>query len=205
MINLLPPSLKSEYQASRKNSLLRLYIIIAVIVIVAVVAIFGYSLSSLNRAQSDASADVNSNKQAVKDLEASSVQAQNLARKVTTIGKLIDQKIYLSSMVVDIGKSTPPGAALTGLQLNVADLSNKPVTLVFGVDSKNTAAILRNNLAQNTDLFSSVDITSLATQTPGSSSSSSASSTTSSSPSSTATIYPYVVTLNVELKTLGDQ
>lgn len=192
MINLLPPNTRREYAAARRNTKLRHYVVVLLVLLVLCLEITGYGLISLKANKTQAEATKTINQAQVDSLKKTSTEATSVASGINTVGKLLNQKIDFADMITNIGKSTPSGAYLTNLQLAVQDISKQPLVLVFRVNSQKTAAVLRNNLSSS-DVFKQVDIESVIKQD------------TSSSDTAAQTNYPFEATLNAQLKPVSGE
>lgn len=187
MISLLPPNLRKEYQAARLNTKLRHYVVVILVLLVICLEITGFGFIALKANKTQAEAAKATNQAQVDSLKKTSTTATSVASGINTVGRLLNQRINFADTIIDIGKSTPSGAYLTNLQIDVQDLGKQPLVLVFRVNSQKTAAILRNNLSSS-DIFKQVDIESVAKQE------------TKATDSPAQLKYPFEVTLNAQLK-----
>ncbi|MDX1765584.1 MAG: hypothetical protein R3313_01375 [Candidatus Saccharimonadales bacterium] len=155
MINLMPSKIKNDIHFARLNTSLVQYgfIAIVVVILVAGIMLFGFTI-----AQDDEQALRDSIAQKESDLAsliAVEQRAGDLSRKIDTVGSLLDREIKFSTVLQEIGAILPEGANLTSLQLS-SD-STEPLRVSALVDTKNSAAILRQNI-EDSDRFSGADI-----------------------------------------------
>ena len=154
----MPPEIKRDIHFARMNTSLVQYGFIAIIVVVLVAAImlFGFTI-----AQDDESALKDSialKQQDLSELITVEENASKLSKKIDIVGKLLEREVEFSEVLQEIGSILPRGAVLTSLKLT--NDSTEPLRLAALVDSKNSAAILRQNI-EDSARFSGADIESL--------------------------------------------
>jgi len=158
MINLMPPKIKNDIHFSRLNTSLVQYGFIAIVVVILVAAImlFGFTI-----AQDDEQALRDSIEQKEKDLSSLITveqDAASLSGKIDTVGDLLDREVKFSEVLQEIGSILPEGSVLTSLRLT--NDSTEPLRVAALVDTKNNAAVLRQNI-EDSNRFSGADIESI--------------------------------------------
>ncbi len=155
MINLLPPETKVAVKFARLNVTLIQYCILVVIVSVAVIGVLLFGLVVINTRESRLQASITDDRTQAQKLEPVNTKAKELSTTINTISGLLKREIKFSVLLDDIGSIMPTGTVLTGLTLS--DQRDQPLTLDALVVDEESAAVLRENLAES-ELFQSADI-----------------------------------------------
>lgn len=166
MISVLPTEIKQQLSYSKKNVVLRKYLILVVVIVAALLATIGGALWYANRQISNLQATLleqQSQRASYKDTEAN---IQALQANLGLIEKIFNQKTEFSQVLGDIASVLPAGTYINSVELTGDD--KKPVQLLITASSLTEAGLVRNALLQS-DRISTADIQSI-TQNEGSSS-----------------------------------
>lgn len=155
MINLLPTEAKTAIRFARYNTSLMQYGIIAILVVVLIAGVlfFGFTIASADETSlRDSIAQKESD---LSELVSVEQEAGDLADKIDTVGKLLEREVRFSEVLQEIGSILPEGAILTSLRLT--NDNEEPLRIAALVDTKNNAAVLRQNI-EDSERFASADI-----------------------------------------------
>ena len=164
MINLLPDDRKREIRAARANVLLLRYNFMTLGVVIALAILCGGSLFILQNNKQNALATVAENEGKTSTLADVRKAADEYRQNLVLAGKIVDNGVSYTDIVIGITKLMPDGAVLDGLALgagaSTTTTPGKATTtqqIVFQAESKDyaTAEKLKQNF-QSSPLFSNV-------------------------------------------------
>lgn len=151
MINLLSPQRLVNMKTARTNTVLLLYIRLAILSVLIIGVIIAGSYYFLDLQHKRATETVELDKERVAELESYHVEAQQLSSTVNAIAAVMSEEFIFSDMLKHIGTLMPRGAALTGLELSAENLE-APLVVRAQIDTEQRAIVLLNNLEQS-DMF----------------------------------------------------
>lgn len=158
MINLLPPEYAMRIRFGRSNTILRRWILGALIAIGGLVVIVTGGWLYLNQQTADLNsslANINAQLQA-QNLSKVQKDATEITGDIKVINQLFSNEIHFSNLIQDIGRAMPPGTVLASLSLTKV---NGAVDLSVNSKDYTSAAQVALNLNDPTNqLFSKVDI-----------------------------------------------
>lgn len=164
MINLLPEDRKREIRAARANVLLLRYNFLAVGVVAALALLCAGTYVILQNNKQNALATISANEQKTSTLADVRKAADEYRQNLTLAGKIIDNGVSYTDIVIGITKLMPAGAVLDGLALGGAGTAPAQANataaaqqIVFQAQAKDYAAAekLKQNF-QSSPLFSNV-------------------------------------------------
>ena len=158
MINLLPPDYAMRIRFGRSNTVLRRWILGALIAIGGLMVIVAGGWLYLNQQTADLNsslANINAQLQA-QNLSKVQKDAAEITGDIKVINQLFSNEIHFSNLIQDIGRAMPPGTVLASLSLAKV---NGAVDLSVNSKDYTSAAQVALNLNDPTNqLFSKVDI-----------------------------------------------
>ena len=158
MINLLPPDYAMRIRFGRSNTILRRWILGALIAIGGLMVILTGGWLYLNQQTADLNsslANINAQLQA-QNLSKVQKDATEITGDIKVINQLFSNEIHFSNLIQDIGRAMPPGTVLASLSLTKV---NGAVDLSVNSKDYTSAAQVALNLNDPTNqLFSKVDI-----------------------------------------------
>jgi Tfp pilus assembly protein PilN len=147
MINLLPPNFKQEVRFSKRNAILRHYLIltfgVTIVLAGALLAARYYlntQISAVNARLADKQIQIDSHK----DLEA---KAKKLNARLASIQTIQKGQAKFSVLLSDLAVDMPQGTAITSLSLTGDD--KKPVKLTVQAVDYKTALGFRDSITKN--------------------------------------------------------
>ncbi len=165
MINLLPDDRKREIRAARANVLLLRYNFLTLGVVIALAILCGGSLFILQNNKQNALATISENEGKTSTLADVRKAADEYRQNLVLAGKIVDNGVSYTDIVISITKLMPDGAVLDGLSLGAAagsGTAGSPTAttqqqIVFQAQSKDyaTAEKLKTSF-QSSSLFSNV-------------------------------------------------
>lgn len=161
MINLLPPTLKTDRKYARQNRKILAWLALCLLGIFGIGIIASGGFYFLQQATIDQEA---SNKQLTALLESQKVDEsidtyKDFASSLTTATSILDRQYLFSNIIRRIGGTLPPGAVLTGVNLTGED---RALDLQFQATNSDTATLILVNLNDNNNgLFEKADTTSI--------------------------------------------
>lgn len=207
MINLLPPKRLLDMRTARANTILRRYVNLLAIGVVAIFAALGSAYYFLESQQRDVKTVLAEEQKRVAILEPVQKEAESLSVTINTIASLFSRNIVFSDMLRNIGATMPSGAVLTGLQFSI-ETADAPFVISAEVENEERAAVLRNNLVSS-GLFEAVEIKSItrneekqASQSTAPTTATDGQSAPESAPQQTSR-YKFTTIINTKLKTAG--
>lgn len=162
MINLLPADYVSSIRYARRNTVLRSWLIAAVIATGLLIIILVAGWVYINQQSKTLQKHIDSTNQSLKAQNLSQTQndVKEISGDISVINKLLSQEIDFAKLMDSIGRDMPPGAALSSLSLSnkvngALDLSSNTV------DYASAAQVAANLSDPQNQLFSKVDIVSI--------------------------------------------
>ncbi len=163
MINLLPDDRKHEIRAARANVLLLRYNFLTLGVVIALAILCIGSLFILQNNKQNALATISENEGKTSTLADVRKAADEYRQNLVLAGKIVDNGVSYTDIVIGITKLMPDGAVLDGLSLGaaasagIAPPSATTQQIVFQAQSKDfaTAEKLKTSF-QSSPLFSNV-------------------------------------------------
>ncbi len=155
MINLLPQELKEEIRYARFNLSVISLALLIIIVSLALSGVLIFGTQIIDRDETRLKKSIAAKERQYQELSGDISKAEKLAGKIDTVSALLDREVTFSQLIKDIGALIPDGARLASLSLTGDP--TKPVSISAVVDKQETAAVLRENIAQS-PLFQTADI-----------------------------------------------
>lgn len=161
MINLLPPSLKDEYNYGRRNLTLRRYAITLAFGLLGVALLTGAGLFLMQQSINSNNKQLASTQKQLDDgkLEQTRKQAEDITGSLKLAVNVLSQEILFSKLLTQIGQVTPSNTILTDLSIT---------QIGGGIDIKakatdiTSATQLQVNLSDpKNQIFSKADIQSI--------------------------------------------
>lgn len=162
MINLLPPKLKEEIEASKINVILRHYIIIALIFFGLLFGLMTGSYAYANKQIAQLDNSLENRQEQRKQYSDTENKVKTLQKNISLIEKLFTNKTEFSGLLQDLAGAMPSGAYISKVSLTGDE--KEPVELLINVDSPEKAGVLRNALNAS-ERIKSVDIQSVSKNT----------------------------------------
>lgn len=158
MINLLPPEIKTGYSYGRKNVVLRKWVAMCLVAFVGLVFIGTYGLLAIHQSSQDYNEKIATATQQLKKdkYEATQKQVKDLSGSFQLVVKVLGQEVLFSKLLQQMGKTIPPNASLTGL--NILQVKGG-IDIAAAATDYNTASQVQVNLADpGNKIFSKADI-----------------------------------------------
>lgn len=158
MINLLPPDYAMRIRYGRRNTVLRRWIIGALLSIGGLVLIITGGWLYLNQQSSDLESSLAKTNAQLQSQNLPQVQkdAAEISGDIKVINQLFSSEIRFSRLIQDIGRVMPPGTVLASLSLSKI---NGAIDLSANAKDYTSAAQIALNLNDPSNaLFSKVDI-----------------------------------------------
>lgn len=155
MINLLPAEIKNQLRYGARNTTLRRYIGIGLIMGGLLGLLLIGSLWYANRQIANLNASLAERQQTVDSYKTTQDNVQALENNLNLYAKLVDQKTFYSKLLSDIATLLPKGAYINHLELTGSD--SQPMEIDLTAKSFTQAAQVRNALATS-NRFASADI-----------------------------------------------
>lgn len=161
MINLLPDDYKGEIRAARTNVLLVRYIsiLIAAIVVLGGIIIAAYVVLQTRKVSAQELLDANVARTA--QYQPTRTEAEELRTSIANAKSILDQKVSYTKLIYKIADSIPNGVILETLELDPTAFGTD-MTIDATANSFESASKLRQEFANNSDVFSDVKLLSLA-------------------------------------------
>ncbi len=159
MINLLPPNLASGIKFGRRNAYLRKWLIGLVLAIFGLIAILATGWLYLDNQASSLGQQSEAIRSELEAQNLTKVQAEadQISSQIKLINQVLVREVKFSELIQEIGTVMPPGAILSGLNLE-KNISGG-VDLTANTRDYEAAARVAANLSDPANkLFSSVDI-----------------------------------------------
>jgi Tfp pilus assembly protein PilN len=159
MINLLPPKHMESIRYGRHNTVLRVWLIGAIVAIIGLVVILVAGWVYLDQQSKDFQKNISDTDQQLKaqNVDKVKAEAKEITGDIDVINKVLGQEVHFSDLIQSIGSYMPPGTVLGTLSL-----SNKVTGSIDlsanATDYKSAAQIAVNLSDPKDDLFSKVDI-----------------------------------------------
>lgn len=161
MINLLPPTTKSDIAYARKNSLLLKYCSFMLLAIVGLALITGVGVMYMKQSgQALHKQAEESNRQLdAKNLTGVQKQAEDIASNIKLASDVLSRQILFSKLLRQIGAAMPANTSLSDLKINKDDLG---ISLTAVATNYNSASQVQVNLADPTNkIFKQADLISI--------------------------------------------
>ncbi|HSX48438.1 MAG TPA: PilN domain-containing protein [Candidatus Nanoarchaeia archaeon] len=155
MINLLPTDIKEQIAYAKRNAILMRYIWLAVIVFMALAAIFASSNWYLGKRISEAESRTKDKQAQLLSYTGLQSKVKLANQRISSLKALQTNQAKLSAVLKELAAHTPAGAYITNITLTGDD--SKPVGIVATANSYNDAVALRDALASSPRV-SEVDI-----------------------------------------------
>lgn len=156
MINLLPPTMKSQIGAARTNRLLLRYNLL-------LLAALGFLLASivivyiyLATTKASAETTVAENQARASDYSSVEIAANSFKQNLATAKVILDGNVAYSAIIVEIAHALPSGVVLDNLSLDSATFGT-PMVLSAKARSSD-AALAAMSALQSSKLFTGVSI-----------------------------------------------
>jgi hypothetical protein len=214
MINLIPETIRTNNRYSARNVVLLRYTAVSLLTMLAIVAITGLTILSMNRTQTELQRQSQLESKRIESFKSLQAQGVQLSDQITTINSLLARQVTFSSLLPQIAQIMPPGAVLKEMNLSTSDIlpasgvkpvtgvssaagQQKPFIILAAVKDRTVAATLLENVRASKNLFIDADIVSISQANVGS--------TDANSTPSISSRYPYQVTINAYLKKINPQ
>jgi len=159
MINLLPPLQQKELRAARSNTLLLRYnLILAGIVAIIVLAVFGVSFY-LNSSKTSAEKTTQDNNTRVADFNSVKEQADDFRNNLRIGKEILGNEINYTDYILALAALMPSGTVLQSLNLDQATFGTE-TTLNARAKTYQNALELKNSLEKSA-LFKNVHFQSI--------------------------------------------
>lgn len=161
MINLLPPDYAMRIKFGRSNTVLRRWIVGAIISIGGLIVILAGGWIYLNQQSVDLHKSLDSTNAQLKaqNLDKVKKDAAEISGDIKVINSLFSSEVQFSKLIQDVGHVMPPNTILSALSLSKV---NGPIDLSASAKDYASAAQIAINLNDPANgLFSKVDIVSI--------------------------------------------
>ncbi|MBC7707886.1 hypothetical protein H7Y63_01550 [Polaromonas sp.] len=166
MINLLPPQTKGDYRYARRNLALRGWIIALAVALVGVGALLTYGLLDLQRQIHSNQIQVAEAKEKLaKDkLTETEQKVKDISSSLRLATQVLGSEVLFSKLITQIGAAMPPGAVLSGLNINK---TTGGLDLNANAKDYGTASQVQVNLSSSANkIFAKADIVTISCATP---------------------------------------
>lgn len=167
MINLLPPERAADIRFGRQNTVLRVWLVAAAVMIAGLVLIIFSGWLYINRQANTLQKGIDTTNQQLKDKNLTKVQAdaKEITGDIKVINKVLGSEIRFSDMIQTIGQIMPSGSVLSSLKVGKVVGA---LDLTANAKDYNSAAQIAANLSDpKNGLFTKVDIISVTCSAPG--------------------------------------
>ncbi len=161
MINLLPPHLKEEIAYSKRNALMRRYVVVALVLAVVLVGGLLGGRYYLNRQVANTNAAIAVKQRQIAQYAGLANQASTLGERLTAIGAIQKNQAKFSELLSNLAAVMPQGTAISSLTLTGND--KQPVQLTVAATNYANALAFRDSIIASKRI-SAADIESI---TPG--------------------------------------
>jgi Tfp pilus assembly protein PilN len=162
VINLLPPSIKSEIRFAKWNRLALAYLRVLVAVVIALAGVFGWALWQLGDQEHQVAAKVADKQAAISKLSKSFLpKAKDASERLNAIKFVQTSQTHFSNLIADLVAVLPKDVNIEGLTLTGDEA--KPVTMDVSAKSYDQVLALRNSL-ENSKRVANADIVSINNQ-----------------------------------------
>ncbi|MFI5240165.1 MAG: PilN domain-containing protein [Candidatus Saccharimonadia bacterium] len=161
MINLIPPTVKTEIKFARMNSVVIHYLKIIILLIVVLGVGFGGTYTYLMRKTASVNDQLSQKQSTIDTYNSTTTAAKSLNARIAAIKTIENSQPKFSTLLADIAKFTLQGTAITSITLTGDD--TKPVQISAVANSYNDAVSLRDALASSPRI-SGADIISVSSQ-----------------------------------------
>jgi len=119
MINLLPPAMKQEYRFARRNTSLVHWAIVFAVGMVGIAVVIGFGQLYIQNSIKNYAAQADASRAQLKAQKLDETQARvsDISSSLKLLVQVLSKQILFSKLIQQIGSVTPPGAALTDLQI----------------------------------------------------------------------------------------
>ena len=158
MINLLPPELRESYRYARRNTMLRSWVVVALISLVGLGALGTFGLLSLHQESVTYSRRVTAAQKQLEDdhLAQTETRVKDITNSLKLGVQVLSQEVLFSKLITQIGAAMPSGTVLTGLNINK---SQGGLDLTANATNYTTATQIQVNLNDpNNKIFGKVDL-----------------------------------------------
>ncbi len=167
MINLLPPEIKNNYKYARRNTRLRLWVVICLMTLVGLGGLTTYGLLRLHQSTTDYQQQISMTKQLFKkeSFAGTQKQVQDISDSLKLAVMVLSKEVLFSELIKQIGASMPNDANLTGLNINQVQGG---LSITADATDYKTASQVEVNLSDPANkIFSSADLESITCQSTG--------------------------------------
>lgn len=160
MINLLPPSHKSNIRAARTNALLVRYIGILGVALLVLGGLIGAAYAVLDASREPAELALEQSKTRTSQFDSVKAEAEALRTNLTNARAILDQKLSYATLLYGIAAATPTGVIINDLQLDSSTFGTEMTLNAMAVDVA-SGSNLEKEFAKNDILFSNVKLVSI--------------------------------------------
>ena len=160
MINLLPPSLKSDIRAARTNALLVRYIGILGAATLVLGGLVGAAYSVLDASREPAQLAFEQSQLRTSQFNSVKTEADELRTSLTTAKTILDQKVSHATVLHEIANAMPTGVILSDLQLDASTFGSEMTISAKAVDY-DAASKLETEFAKKDIIFTNVKLVSI--------------------------------------------
>ena len=160
MINLLPPSLKSDIRAARTNALLVRYIGILGAATLVLGGLVGAAYSVLDASREPAQLAFEQSQLRTSQFNSVKTEADELRTSLTTAKTILDQKVSYATVLHEIANAMPAGVILSDLQLDASTFGSEMTISAKAVDY-DAASKLETEFAKKDIIFTNVKLVSI--------------------------------------------
>jgi Tfp pilus assembly protein PilN len=161
MINLLPPSTKEGILYARRNSQLRRYCLLIVLVMLGIAVIAVAGGWHISRTQASYEQQLAQSKSVIENRKLGSVQeeAETIAENIKLTINVLSKEVLFSKLLKQIGSVMPANTSLNDLKI---DTDESAITLSALAQDYSTATQIQVNLSDPANkIFKSADIISI--------------------------------------------
>lgn len=161
MINLLPHKIKQDITYARRNSRLRLWIIVGVLALAVAIIIIAGGLLYMQQTINSNNKQLEIARQHLQDqnVEETQKRVAEISNNTKLTTQVLSREILFSKLIKQIGSSLPAGTALTSLEI---DEIQGGIQLDAGAADFNAATQIQVNLQDpQKNLFKKADINSI--------------------------------------------
>lgn len=156
MINLLPKQNLKELRASKRNVLLRRYIVLLTLAIVLLTGIFVFMYATLEDSKKITAQVIVENDKRVASYKDTKLQGETLNNNLIQVKNILSQRVDYSKVLVRIAQILPANVSIQSIQLESKLFEG---TKTIQINAPNLDSVVAAKAAfENSGLFSSVKI-----------------------------------------------
>lgn len=158
MINLLPSDTKQMLTYARRNTALRTWLVVLIIIIACLVVVSGAGLWYLRSATGSMYTQVDDTKASLvaQNKDQVTAEVQDLTSSLKLVDQVLSKEVLFSKMLQQIGAVMPAGTILRGLSIQELEGA---IDLQVGAASQQAATQVQINLSDpGNKVFESADI-----------------------------------------------